>query len=277
MAPRSWIRRLFARPPRTVRKAPARRLALEALETRLVPAYLAATSLTGADNPWNGADVGEWSTPALGDVDGDGDLDAVVGKATFGTLVYFKNTGSATSPVYQEQDADNPFDDVSVGSYSAPALGDVDADGDLDLVMGTGEGTLVYFKNTGTAASPVYEQQQDADNPWGGIDVGDYSIPSLGDVDGDGDLDLVVGESHGTLVYFKNTGSATTPVYQQQQGAANPLGGIRLVSYPTPALGDLDGDGDLDLVVGNSDDFTVRYFKNAGSATRPVYVEQQGA
>src|SRR5262245_63908675 len=131
MAPRSWIRRLFARPPRTVRKAPARRLALEALETRLVPAYLAAIPLTGADNPWDGIKVGEWSTPALGDVDGDGDLDALVGAAD-GALRYFKNTGTATSPVYeQQQGAANPWDGITV-AYSSSALGDVDGDGDLD-------------------------------------------------------------------------------------------------------------------------------------------------
>src|SRR5262245_44864035 len=147
MFTRSWIRALLARAPRPVRQAPARRRpTLEALETRLVPAYLAATPLTGADNPWNGIDVGDWSTPALGDVDGDGDLDAVVG-AKDGTLRYYKNTGSATSPVYvQQQDVDNPWGGLSVDRYSAPALGDVDADGDLDLVTGTGEGTLVYFK-----------------------------------------------------------------------------------------------------------------------------------
>src|SRR5262245_3912773 len=86
MTPPSWIRKLFARTPRTVRKAPARRPALEALEDRLTPATLAVTPMTGADNPWNGVSLGGYSTPAFGDVDGDGDLDALVGGNSDGTL-----------------------------------------------------------------------------------------------------------------------------------------------------------------------------------------------
>src|SRR5262245_14483706 len=102
MTARSWIRSLFARTPRTVRQAPARcRPAVVALEDRLTPASPAVnyTQLTGAANPFNGIHVG--ATPALGDVDGDGAPDVVVG-AEDGTLHYFKNTGSATSPAYVE-------------------------------------------------------------------------------------------------------------------------------------------------------------------------------
>src|SRR5262245_24451199 len=125
MSSRSWLRSLFAPPvTRPIRNAPARRRpALEALEDRLTPAYLAFTPLTGAANPWEGIDAGDWSAPSLGDVDGDGDLDALVGAAD-GTLRYFKNTGTATSPLYvQQSGADNPFGSIDVGDYSAPALG----------------------------------------------------------------------------------------------------------------------------------------------------------
>ena len=62
-----------------------------------------------------------------------------------------------------------------------------------------------------------------------------------------GDLDLVVGNSDGELIYLENTGTSTAPVYVQRTGSANPFDGIDVHSRSAPALGDLDGDGMLKL------------------------------
>src|SRR5262249_51817039 len=148
-------------------------------------------------------DVGSYSKPALADVDGDGDLDLVVGKDS-GTLWYFKKIGRATGTGYVNQTGSaKPFEGFDGRSNAGPALADVDGDGDLDLVVGKDTGTLWYFKNTGTAGSPAYANQTGSANPFDGFDVGSNSTPALADLDLDGDLDLVVGKDTGTLWYFK--------------------------------------------------------------------------
>ena len=159
---------------------------------------------TGTANPFNGIDVGNGSAPTLADIDGDGDLDALIG-AEDGTLYYYQNTGSSTAPVYTAQTGTaNPFNGIDIGDYSNPTLADIDGDGDLDAFVGEGNGALFYYKNTGSSTAPVYTAQTGAANPFNGIDIGNYSAPTLADIDGDGDLDAIVGSQGGTLNYTLN-------------------------------------------------------------------------
>ena len=60
--------------------------------------------------------------------------------------------------------------------------------GDLDLVVGNSAGELNYFENTGTSTAPAFVQRTGSANPFDGIDVGSYSKPAFGDLDGDGTL-----------------------------------------------------------------------------------------
>uniref|UniRef100_UPI0034DE4E38 FG-GAP-like repeat-containing protein n=1 Tax=Candidatus Thiodubiliella endoseptemdiera TaxID=2738886 RepID=UPI0034DE4E38 len=222
------------------------------------PAYEAKT---GGNNPFNGIDVGGYSTPNLADIDGDGDLDLVVGEND-GTLKYYQNTGTTSNPAYEAKTGgNNPFNGIDVGGYSTPNLADIDGDGDLDLVVGENDGTLKYYQNTGTTSNPAYEAKTGDSNPFDGIDVGDRSKPTLADIDGDGDLDLVVGESDGTLKYYQNTGTTSNPAYEAKIGDDNPFNGIDVEDYSAPTLADIDGDGDLDLVVGENDG-TLKYYYN---------------
>ncbi|NYT27944.1 MAG: VCBS repeat-containing protein [Candidatus Thiodubiliella endoseptemdiera] len=216
---------------------------------------------TGDDNPFNGIDVGNYSSPTLADIDGDGDLDLVVGKND-GTLKYYQNTGTTSNPAYEAKTGgDNPFNGIDVGYSSSPTLADIDGDGDLDLVMGKNDGTLKYYQNTGTTSNPAYEAKTGDDNPFNGIDAGYSSSPTLADIDGDGDLDLVVGENYGTLKYYQNTGTTSNPAYEAKTGDSNPFDGIDVGIYSAPTLADIDGDGDLDLVIGEIDG-TLKYYYN---------------
>ncbi len=236
-------------------------------ESALMPSF---TQALGGANPLNGLDVGQYSTPVFGDLDGDGDLDMIAGEDD-GTLNYFENTGTATTPLFAAP--------VAIASdvgffFSAPALGDVDGDGDLDMVVGEQNGTLNYFQNTGTATAPVF-----ASPVMIGSAVDTESKVALGDLDGDGDLDMMVGadysyvgETESTVNYYENTGTAAAPDFSTGPVA---IGGF--VGYDTaPALGDVDGDGDLDMVVAAfvlSMRRPLFYLENIGTASAAVFAD----
>ena len=94
-------------------------------------------------------------------------------------------------------------------------------------------------------------QQSGAANPFNGVDVGwSQHRPSFADLDGDGDLDAVVGERYGTVRYFKNTGSATA-LRSSPNRPGQPIRstGSMWASVAAPSFADLDGDGDLGMVL----------------------------
>ena len=153
---------------------------------------------TGTNNPLSSVLVSTYSTlipavVAFVDIDGDNDLDAFIGEG-YGTVKYFKNTGSIGSPVFAEQTGvSNPFDGINVGANSTPTFADIDGDGDLDAFVGELDGNINYFRNIGSSSNPIFAEQTAINNPLDGIDIGYRSAPTLVDIDGDGDLDAFTG------------------------------------------------------------------------------------
>src|SRR5262245_43382251 len=90
---------------------------------------------------------------------------------------------AAQGPYRQEQLPG--FSSFDVGSHSAPEFADLDADGDLDAILGEIDGRLYYFANTGTSAAPSFVERRGAANPFGAVDLFAFSMPSLADLDGD--------------------------------------------------------------------------------------------
>lgn len=197
-------------------------------------------------NPFGLSQVNHAACPTFADIDGDGDLDAFVGERYYNTL-FFENTGTATAARFATA-VTNPFGLRDVGLDAAPTFVDLDADGDLDALVGTLEYTT-YFQNTGTATSPLFAAP--VTSPFGLSDIGSYYVgPSFSDIDGDGNLDALFGNGGGNIQYFRNTGTASAPSFASP--FTNPFGLSDVGFRAKPALADFDADGDLDVFVGNA-------------------------
>jgi len=211
-------------------------------------------------------DVGSESVPALADLDGDGDLDLVVGNRvepagnSAGGLYLFENTGAAGATVLHAAGRLPPHS----GFQLAPAFGDLDGDGDLDLVLGGYGPAIALYRNEGSRTAPRFVL---ADTALVRIPRGSNTIPALADVDGDGDLDLVVGEASGTLNYFRNDGTRAAPAFTL---VSERWMDIDVGRRAAPTFTDLDGDGDFDLVVG-TDTGELKVFRNDGPSADPQF------
>ncbi|ACL03849.1 FG-GAP repeat protein [Desulfatibacillum aliphaticivorans] len=174
---------------------------------------------------------------AIGDVDGDSDLDMVAGNVYTANRLYLNNGSAASFHGVTGKDI------ISAAYRTCSiALGDMDGDGDLDIVAGNDSAPNRLYMNNGSA------------DPFNGVTGKDISSDkdntrsvAIGDVDGDGDLDLVVGNYLGRISLHLNNGTAD-PFNEV-------IGKNMTADFPhtySVALGDMDGDGDLDVVAGNS-------------------------
>ncbi len=230
------------------------------------------TQQTGGDNPFNGIDVGSYSAPVLVDLDGDGDLDIMIGNAGSygGDSEYYENTGTATNPTYSFH-SENPFGLVDIGSDATPSFVDIDGDGDLDMFIGESVGTVNYFENTGTSTAPAFTQRFGAANPLSSEDVGSYSTPTFVDLDNDGDLDAVIGGQDGQLDFHRNDGTSSSPNFVEVSGSTFGVSGtIDIGTYSAPTFVDADGDGDMDMFLGGSAG-NLNYFENTGTTASPSF------
>ena len=202
--------------------------------------------------------------PEMADLDNDGDLDILVGQL-YGDIMYYENTGTASAPAYAAPVA-NPFGVVASMVIDAPALADLDGDGDFDLLIGQLYGVMTYQENIGTASNPSFAAGISL--PFGLTATYNLALPDFADVDNDGDLDVLVGEYYANLQYFENTGTASAPSFAAPQ--ANPFGLAAGYGLVFPEFADLDNDGDLDLFVGAYYG-NIEYYMNTGTASSPVF------
>lgn len=218
------------------------------------------------------------------DWDGDGDEDLLIGGYVTGRIFWYENTGRGEEglPILTFRDyllADGkPLD---VGWSASPTVADIDADGDLDLITGVWrkwgndsppeivEDFLAYYENMGTRTKPVLTMKP---LPRIGTFPTDEVVtsPTLADLDGDRDLDLVVSSSSGNIYLFDNVGDTKKPRFDARSHTSLPTSWSN-DPLPGSTYVDWNRDGWSDIISGD------QVFINAGSGlpwtfNRPISI-----
>lgn len=223
-------------------------------------------------------ELGTGAYPVLFDYNNDGLLDLVVANreyfidanTRFAQIALYENTGSENEPEFTL--IDNDWLSISDFEFRSiyPTFGDIDGDGQADLLLGEEAGVIHFFKNNATPGEPAsFELETLAINDATGstLDIGQNSTPQLFDVDGDGLLDLLIGEKLGIVNYFRNVGTAENFAFEQVLGdAGEAFGGVTVNNqlgingYSVPQMY-RDQDGELHLFVANEVG-TIEYYTN---------------
>ena len=207
-------------------------------------------------------DLGRASKPVFFDYNGDGLVDIVSGNYLFreqpqneeSSLWVFRNSGTSSAPEFERLTTDylqvsTQFNPPRFGLH--PTFGDLDSDGDDDLVVGDENGKVHYFKNVANPGSPpsfiLFAPE------YSGIDVGADAAPQIIDLNRDGLQDLLIGERSGNLNYFENQGSVGNPSFASS--GDNTFGGVDVMmecctGYSVPFVWE-NKQGEYEMVVGS--------------------------
>ncbi len=210
-------------------------------------------------------EVGTSAHPVFFDWDSDGKKDLLISNDSYfdngnsvSKVAYYRNTSVGSKYTFTLMN-DSALNFRTYGLIGTRlAFGDLNGDGDEDLLVGDADGKLAYFQNiagAGQTAIFIFSQAF-----FQNIDVGNDAAPQLVDVDRDGLLDLVIGERNGNLNYYRNTGSTSFPVFTFQTATFGNVdvkrsGGNAGYSYPVL----FDNGSGYELLVGSYSGYIYNY------------------
>lgn len=225
------------------------------------------------------------------DMDDDGDFDLILGSKVNATgsntddLHYFENIGTATVPNFVAATIPG-IANQNMANFPSIGLVDIDNDEDFDLICVSND-SVSYMQNTGTKFVPVFERKYNLENPWD-LDAGTGSfqrnwphgdvlitVTTLVDIGNDGDLDMCIGRDDGTFRWIENIGTAAAPNYDDYAYQAFPgdLGIFDIGQFASLTMGDVNGDGILDAVVGAFNPGHFAWFE--GVLDNPLSIEEE--
>jgi hypothetical protein len=238
------------------------------------------------------------------DYDADGRLDLVVGIGWWGDygwdnaydrsgtwkngplhgyVFFLRNTGTSEKPVYAEPvqlEAGGKV--IDVFGMPSPSFADFDGDGDLDLICGEFLDGFTYFENTGTRARPNYAAGRRLTNAGRDLAMDLCMItPVAVDFNGNGHMDLVVGDEDGRVAVLEHTGRIVdgVPQFREPRYLRQFAADVKFGALASPVSIDWDGDGLDDIVSGNTAGY-IGFIKNLGGNSprwaAPVYLTAEG-
>ena len=229
------------------------------------------------------------STTEVLDLDGDGDMDILVGDLSSSSIVALYNEPEDGIAYMTTQEQGFPSYDVPIGIsvFVNASYVDVNADGKRDLIASPNDSNsadnlrhIWMYENVGTDAAPVFEFRTTEFLTSSSLMIPERSKPAFVDVNQDGLYDMVVGcfgyfNTAGLatrLFYYENIGTATEPIYELVDANFLSFSLQPGTSVLHPAFGDMDNDGDLDLLVGEQEG-QLFHFENTAQPGEAMQLE----